>query len=308
MANAILTAKHFTDEAAAFAHVEARLWPDGPVCPHCGAAKDHIGKLTGKSARMGLHKCYACRREFTVRVGSIFEDSHLPLHLWLQVIHLMCASKKGISTREIQRLLNCSMKTAWHLTHRIREVMAPAKGAGPLGGEGVVLEVDETFIGPEGGRKLGRLPQPKAAVFGLVERHGKMRSIHIQNVGHKTLQEALEKNANTKSHLMTDELNFYGRVGWNFASHGTVNHSKQEYARGTVSTNTIEGAFSVLKRGLYGVYQRVSEAHLQRYLAEFDFRYSNREKLGVNDVSRAAIALKQAKGKRLTYRTIGAGQ
>ena len=307
MAKPVLVANHLQDETAAFAFVEEALWPNGPVCPHCGE-KARIKRLEGKATRPGLHKCNACVKQFTVRIGTIFESSHLALHLWLQVIHLMCASKKGISTRQIQRLLNCSMKTAWFLTHRIREVMAPSNGAGPLGGEGVILEVDETFIGPEGGRKLGRLPQPKAAVFGLVERQGKMRSIHIPNVGHKTLQEALEKHANTKSHLMTDELHFYGRVGWNFSSHGTVNHSKQEYARGTVSTNTIEGAFSVLKRGLYGVYQRVSDAHLQRYLAEFDFRYSNREKLGVNDVSRAAIALKQAKGKRLTYRTIGTGR
>jgi transposase-like protein len=308
MANPILTDKHFQDETAAFAHVEARLWPNGPVCPHCAAAGDKIGALKGKTARPGLRKCYACRREFTVRIGTIFEDSHLPLHLWLQIIHLMCASKKGISTRQIQRLLNCSMKTAWFLTHRIREVMAPAKNAGPLGGEGVILEVDETYIGPEAGMKKGRPPAKKQVVFALVERGGKARSIHLPGAHHPVVRAALARNASLKSRLMSDENKAYKLVGWNFASHDTVNHEREEYARGEVSTNTIEGMFSILKRGLYGTYQRVSEDHLQRYLCEFDFRYSNREKLGVNDVSRAAIALKQAKGKRLTYRTTGAKQ
>jgi transposase-like protein len=157
MAKSVLSASHFQSEPAAFAYVELRLWPNGPVCPHCGETA-RIGALNGKTTRPGLYKCYACKKPFTVRMGTIFEDSHLPLHLWLQVIHLMCASKKGISTREIQRLLNCSMKTAWFLTHRIREVMVPANGAGPLGGEGIILGVDETFEAPEAGRKLGHAP------------------------------------------------------------------------------------------------------------------------------------------------------
>ena len=303
MANPILTAAHFKDEAAAFAHVEARLWPEGPVCPKCGATKDHVGKLAGKTARIGLHKCYACRKEFTVRIGTIFEDSHLPLHLWLQVMHLMCASKKGISTRQVQRMLNCSMKTAWFLTHRIREAMAPAKDAGPLGGEGMIVEADETFIGAKAGRKLNRKPVKKAVVFGLVERDGRLRSIHVPGVDAASLRPALQRHADTKSRLITDENYVYQSFGWNYAQHDTIQHERKEYARGDVTTNTIEGAFSILKRGLYGTYQRVSEAHLQRYLAEFDFRYSNREKLGVNDVSRAEIALKSTKGKRLTYET-----
>ena len=304
MANSVLDAAHFRDEKAAFAYVEAALWPNGPVCPFCGEEK-RVGRLAGKTTRPGLCKCYACRKPFTVRIGTIFESSHLALHLWLQVIHLMCASKKGISTRQIQRLLNCSMKNAWFLTHRIREAMAPAKDAGPLGGEGMILEADECFVAPEAGRKLGRIPPKKLVVFGLVERGGKMRSMIIPAVTADNVGQVLDKHANTKSDLMTDEAQVYKSYGWNFASHESVNHFKQEYVRGKVSTNTIEGAFSILKRGLFGTYQRVSEDHLHRYLAEFDFRYSNREKLGVNDVSRAAIAIKATKGKRLTYQTIG---
>jgi transposase-like protein len=307
MANPVLSGKHFQDEAAAFAFVEAALWPHGPVCPHCGE-KARIKRLEGKAGRPGLCQCNACRKQFTVRIGTIFESSHLALHLWLQVIHLMCASKKGVSTRQIQRLLNCSMKTAWFLTHRIREVMAPASDAGPLGGEGKILEADEAFIGAKAGRKLGRPVTEKAAVFALVEREGRVRSRHVADVRGTTLRVELEKHASPKSRLMTDEHQGYSLIGWNFASHEQVHHGKLEFARGDVSTNTVEGYFSILKRGLDGVYQHVSEAHLQRYLAEFDFRYSHREKLGVNDVSRAAIALKATKGKRLTYRTIGAGQ
>ena len=165
MANSVFDAPQLKDEKAAFAYVEARLWPDGPVCPHCGENK-RVGPMAGKTTRAGLCKCYACRKPFTVRMGTIFESSHLPLHLWLQVIHLMCASKKGVRTRQIQRLLNCSMKTAWFLTHRIREVMAPANGAGPLGGEGIILEADETYVAPDAGRKLGRAPAKKEIVFG----------------------------------------------------------------------------------------------------------------------------------------------
>jgi transposase-like protein len=170
MAKPVLTDKHFQDEPAAFAFVEAALWPNGPVCPHCGE-KARLKRLEGKATRSGLHKCYACSKQFTVRIGTIFESSHLALHLWLQVIHLMCASKKGISTRQIQRLLNCSMKTAWFLTHRICEVMAPANGAGPLGGEGIILEADETFVAPEVGRELGRAPAKKEIVFGTRRKH-----------------------------------------------------------------------------------------------------------------------------------------
>ena len=302
MAKSVLNAVHFQSEAAAFAYVEARLWPNGPVCPFCGETKS-VGRLNGKTTRPGLCKCYVCRKPFTVRIGTIFESSHLALHLWLQVIHLMCASKKGISTRQIQRMLDCSMKTAWFLSHRIREAMKPANDAGPLGGEGVILEADETFIGAEAGKKLWRKPVEKQVVFSLVERGGSARSVHIPNVRAENLHTAVAAHADPKSFFFTDERVTYDDIGWNFRTHRTVNHSRQEYVRGMFHTNTVEGYFSILKRGLYGVYQHVSNVHLGRYLCEFDFRYSNRERLGIDDVSRADVALQGFKGKRLTYRT-----
>lgn len=313
MANAILTAKHFTDEAAAFAFVEKRLWPDGPICPHCGATSEHVGKMQGKTARVGLYKCYACRREMTVRIGTLFEDSHLPLHLWLQVIHLMSASKKGISTRQIQRMLQCSMKTAWFLTHRIREAMKDGS-LGPLGGIGSVIEADETYVGGKeknkhvGKRSAGNIGGTgKAIVFTLVERNGRARSHVMPNVSGDTLREVLKVHANKRSALMTDDAGQYRHMG-SLLPHYVVNHSADEYVRRLGSgilahTNTAEGFFSILKRGITGVYHNVSEAHLHRYLAEFDFRYSNRERLGVDDSARAERALLGVKGKRLTYET-----
>jgi transposase-like protein len=304
MAHAILTAPQFQNEAAAFAYVEAQLWPNGPICPHCQGT-DRIGRLNGKTTRPGLHKCYACKKPFTVRMGTIFEDSHLPLHLWLQVIHLMCCSKKGIATRQIQRMLNCSMKTAWFTGHRIREAMKENRGlfTPPLGGAGKTVEADETYVGRKAGSRAYEAPAPKQAVMSLVERGGKVRSFHVPNVTAQFLRPILARHARVDSRFMTDESPIYTGVGWNFASHGTVVHSAKEYVRGEVYTNTIEGYFSILKRGIYGIYQHVSEAHLHRYLCEFDFRYSNRVKLGIDDVARTDLALKGAKGKRLTYQT-----
>jgi transposase-like protein len=301
MATSVLNAPHFQDEKAAFAYVEAHLWPEGPVCPFCGE-RERIGRLNGKTTRPGLCKCYACKKPFTVRQGTIFESSHLALHLWLQVIHLMCASKKGISTRQIQRMLDCSMKTAWFLGHRIREAMKPASPA-KLGGEGKFIEGDLTYVGRKPGTKVKAGVSHLNPVFSLVERGGAARSIHLPLVRSGNLFEALGKHADSASHFRTDEANMFKAVGWNFASHETVNHSQGEYVRGDASTNVVEGFFSILKRGVYGTFQHVSEQHLPRYLAEFDFRYSNREKLGVDDVSRASIALRGAKGKRLTYET-----
>jgi transposase-like protein len=309
MAHPVLAAPHFHNEEAAFAYVEAHLWPEGPVCPHCGNCDEkRIGRLTGKTSRPGLRKCYACRKTFTVRIGSIFEDSHFPLHLWLQAIQLICGSKKGISTRQIQRTFNCSMKTAWFLTHRIREIMKPADASGPLGGEGKTIEADVTYVG----RKAFMKPKHGGGsnmnpVFSLIERDGGARSVHMPNVRVENLGAVLENHASGKSDLMTDEAGAFVQLGWNFRSHHTVVHSKDEYVRRegarVVTTNAVEGFFSILKRGVYGVYQHVSEAHLHRYLYEFDFRYSNREKLGVNDVARASRALAGAKGRRLTYET-----
>src|SRR6202161_3440496 len=225
MADAILTAPQFQNEAAAFAYVEAKLWPNGPVCPHCQETA-RIGRLNGKTTRPGLHKCYACKKPFTVRMGTIFEDSHLPLHLWLQIIHLMCASKKGIATRQIQRMLKCSMKTAWFLTHRIREAMAPAKDREPMGGLGEVVEADETYIG----RKRDRAKQRagwshKHTVVSLVERKGGARSFHIKNPMTRTdAREVLFRNVDRGSHLMTDEASYYTTPGKYFWAHDFVTH------------------------------------------------------------------------------------
>ncbi len=267
MAHPVLAAPHFHNEEAAFAYVEAHLWPEGPVCPHCGNCDDkRIGRLSGKSSRPGLRKCYACRKTFTVRIGSIFEDSHFPLHLWLQAIQLITASKKGISTRQVQRAFNCSMKTAWFLMHRIREIMKPTSAIPPMGGEGKTLEADITFVGRKPGTKVRRGASHMNPVFSLVERDGTARSFHMPNVRGDNLHAVLDQHASPKSHFMTDEERSLVAIGWNFKSHGTVNHTKDEYVRGNVHTNTVEGFFSILKRGVYGVYQHVSEAHLHRYL------------------------------------------
>lgn len=304
----VLSASHFHNEDAAYAYVESHLWPDGPVCPHCGNddAK-RIGRLAGKTTRTGLRKCYACRKPFTVKIGTIFEDSHCPLRFWLQAIHLICASKKGISTRQLQRMLGVGMKTAWFLGHRIREMMKRNDDlfTPPMGGAGSTLEGDLTYVGRKAGTKVGRGTGHVNPVFSLVERHGEARSFHVPNVRGETLRSVIANHANRASHFMTDEAPAFTEIGWNFASHGTVKHTADEYVRGDAYTNTVEGFFSILKRGVYGVYQHVSEAHLHRYLSEFDFRYTHRQNRGVNDLARAQLALRGAKGKRLTYRTTG---
>ncbi len=229
------------------------------------------------------------------------------MRLWLQAIHLLASSKKGISTRQIQRTLDCGMKTAWFLTHRIREIMDRGDDlfTPPMGGSGGTLEADVTYVGRKPGTKVRRGAGHMNPVFALVERRGGVRSFHVPNVTGNTLHRVIASHASRDSHFMTDEARTFTEIGWNFRSHGTVKHSEDEYVRGDVHTNTVEGFFSILKRGVYGVYQHVSEAHLKRYLAEFDFRYTHRERLGVDDVARASLALMGAKGKRLTYATTG---
>jgi transposase-like protein len=305
MAESVLNAPHFQTEAAAFAYVEAALWPNGPVCVHCGE-NTRINKLNGKATRPGLYKCYACKKQFTVRMGTIFESSHLELRLWLQIIHLMCCSKKGLATRQIQRMLNCSMKTAWFLGHRVREAMAdlPASTTGPLGGINQVVEADETYIGGKARNQKNRIPE-KHAVFSLVVRAGRARSFHVPKVTGKTLKPILQAHMDKRTYLMTDDSTVYPPIAQDVASgHGTVNHSIQEYVRDAFwHTNSAESYFSILKRGVIGVYHHVSEAHLHRYLAEFDFRHNNRVRLGSNDVQRAERTLHGVKGKRLTYQT-----
>jgi transposase-like protein len=290
----------FTSEPAARAYLESIQWPDGPICPHCGEV-DRASSIKG--GRAGLYFCNACRKQFSVTVGTIFERSHIPLNTWLYATHLLSSSKKGISAHQLHRMLNITYKTAWFMAHRIRESMKPAAGTPPLGGEGKRVEIDETYIGNKPGVKSKRGGHShKHTVLALVERGGKVRSFYMPQLHGVDMNDIVSRYADPKSHLRTDESNLYGDVGKKFASHETVNHSAEEYVRGDASTNTIEGVFSIFKRGMIGVYQHCGEQHLQRYLAEFDFRYSNRAKLGVDDAQRADRALKGARGKRLTYR------
>jgi transposase-like protein len=302
MSKSIFSAPQFNDEAAAYAYVEARLWADGRPCPHCGVV-DRSGPLKGKSNRVGLYKCYACRKPFTVKVGTIFEDSHIAMRDWLTAIHLICSSKKGISANQLHRTLGITLKSAWFLSHRIREAMADNKLPGGLGGQGKVVEADETYVGGKAKNRKNHTP-PKEIVVSLVERDGKVRSQHVADVTGATLHLAMVEQIDKASYIMTDEAPVYGKIGKEFAGHGTVNHSIEEYVRAYFwHTNTVEGYFSILKRGIIGTYHHVSAAHLHRYLAEFDFRYNERERLGVDDTARAEKALRGAVGKRLTYRT-----
>jgi transposase-like protein len=302
MSKAVFETKHFHDEYAAYEYLEKRVWPNGPVCPHCGGFAK-IGKLNGKSTRIGTYKCYQCRKPFRVTVGTVFESSHVPLRLWLQAVHLMAASKKGVSSNQLHRILGVTLKTAWFMSHRIRHAMA-ILGVEPMGGEGRTVEVDETYIGRLTGVPKGRAGAGhKNVVMTLVERNGKARSFHVKSNRRYDVEQVVNANLSKDSALMTDEAQWYKAVGKTFASHETVNHKNEEYVRGNAHTNTVEGFYSIFKRGMKGVYQHCSEKHLHRYLAEFDFRYSNRVKLGINDVARADRALKGIVGKRLTYAT-----
>lgn len=306
----VLTAAHFHNEAAAYEYVEARIWANGVSCPHCGNVDQaKIGKLAGNSTRIGVRKCYSCRKPFTVKVGTIFESSHIALHLWLQAIFLMASSKKGISSNQLHRALGVTLKSAWFMSHRIREAMRSG-GFVPMGGEGMFVEADTTFIGGREKNKHVGKRDPKAiggvgkqVAHTLVERGGQARSTHVANVSGATLRTVLA-DVDRKSALMTDTAGGYHHVGKEFARHKMVNHGKDEYVRGDAYSNTVEGYFSVLKRGVNGTFHHISEQHLHRYLSEFDFRYNNRVALGVGDVNRADRLLKGVSGKRLTYRTI----
>ncbi|NAZ36160.1 IS1595 family transposase [Rubellimicrobium sp. CFH 75288] len=296
----VLSRPEFHDEEAALAYVEGLLWPQGPVCPKCGTV-DEATKLKGKSTRPGTYKCRACRKPFTVKVGTIFEASHVPMTLWVQAIYLMCSSKKGISSNQLHRTLGVTLKTAWFMSHRIREAMRSGDLA-PFGGNGGAVEVDETFIGREPGREVKRAYHHKMKVLSLVDRETKQaRSVVVDDLKPATLVPILRENIAREAHLMTDEARHYLRVGREFAAHGIVEHGVGEYARGTDHTNTVEGYFSIFKRGMKGTYQHCAKKHLHRYLAEFDFRYNNRVANGVVDGERTARALLGVIGKRLTY-------
>jgi transposase-like protein len=300
-----LSSPHFHNEDAAFAYVEARVWPNGPTCPHCGGV-ERISKMQGKSTRMGLYKCYQCRKPFTVRMGTIFESSKVALHVWLQAMYLIAGSKKGISSNQLARTLGLTVKTAWFLSHRIREAMREG-GFAPFGADGGAVEVDETYIGRKKGMPIRGAYHHKMAVLRLVDRDsGKCRLFHVDKASGSNIQPIVMANLAREARLMTDEATMYRRIGREFAEHGAVHHYNREYVRGDITTNSIEGAFSIFKRGMRGVYQHCAEKHLHRYLAEFEFRYSYRAATGSNDADRADAMLRGIVGKRLTYQTASA--
>jgi transposase-like protein len=292
--------ERFLNPDAARKHLESIRWPDGPVCPHCGVI-DQASRIKG--GRAGLMFCNACRKQFSVTVGTVFERSHIPLHTWLYANHLLCSSKKGMSAHQLHRILGVTYKTAWFMAHRIREAMKP-KNPPPLGGTGATVEVDETYVGRKAGvkRRQGGHAH-KIAVLSLVERGGSARSFRVENVSKADIDPIVHRHADRKSRLMTDEATWYAD-GLGFKAHLTVNHKAGEYWRKSdgAGTNTVEGYFSIFKRGMIGTYQHCGEQHLHRYLNEFDFRYSNRIGLGIDDATRADIALRAIEGKRLTYR------
>jgi transposase-like protein len=294
----------FTDEDKARQFLEACRWPDGPVCPFCGQL-DTVKLLGGKSMGPGWYFCTDCRDKFTVRVGTLYERSHIPLHKWLLATHLMVSSKKGMSALQLSRMLGITYKSAWFMCHRIREQMTPVKRK-PLGGDGRIVEADEShFGGKEKNKHVGKRNKHniggkgKQPVFALVERDGMSHSFHVATISGKTLRPLIVKNVSRRSSLMTDEGGQYYHVGKEFARHETVNHSDDEYVRGDAYTNTAEARFSLMKRAVYGTHHSISEAHLSRYLAEWDFKWNTRK---LKDGERAAIALKGIEGKRLTYR------
>lgn len=312
----VLSQKHFHDEKAAYKYVEKHLWANGRVCPHCGTC-DRSGELKGKSTRIGVYKCYECRKPFTVKVGTIFESSHIKLHIWLQAIFLISSSKKGVSANQLHRVLGITLKSAWFLSHRIREAMKDGL-VEPLGGNGGTVEVDETYYGKKDQsapeltalgypftKRKGDKRIPKRPIVSLVERGGRVRSFHVDHADKVTVAKIVTHNVAKEAILYTDESRLYTGADAHVSAHETVRHASGEYVRGQVHTNTIEGYFSIFKRGMKGVYQHCDEKHLHRYLSEFDFRYNNRAGLGYNDEDRSKALLKGVVGKRLTYETSG---
>jgi transposase-like protein len=295
--SAAIDRPEFHDDDAARAYLENLRWPDGVVCPHCGTVGEAT-KLSGKKHRPGVWKCNACRKQFTVTVGTVFERSKVPLHKWMLATYLLCSSKKGISSHQIMRMLGVQYKTAWFMTHRIREAMKSGDLA-PLGSGGPV-EVDETFWGQEPGAEKRHSWHHKMKIVSLVERNGQARSFHVKRVNAETLRPLLQEHIAAGAHVMTDDAVYYKPLHPMFAQHDTVCHNIGEYSRpGGIHTNTVEGFFAMMKRGLNGVYHHVGYDHLDSYLAEFDFRYNYRD---VNDLMRTAVALQGIEGKRLYYK------
>src|SRR5262245_45929840 len=313
----VLSEEYLHDEAKAYELVESILWADGRVCPHCGVL-DQSSPMKGKSTRIGTYKCYACRKKFTVKIGTIFEDSHIPMRFWLQTIFLLASSKKGISANQLHRTFGISLRSAWFMAHRLREAMRTGPLT-PMGGNGGIVEIDETIYGRAATHPVGRRPKQTTAtnritnsahknvVLSLVERGGQVRSYHVAGSTVSEVIPVVEANISHEAAVMTDKAQLYRYRLRRFASHDRVDHAKKEYVRyeegrPPIHTNTVEGYFSLFKRGMRGVYQHCKEKHLHRYLAEFDFRYNARIALGVNDHERAERLLRGVKGKRLTYR------
>ncbi len=310
MSNAIFSAPHFQNDDDARKMLESILWPAGPVCPHCGVINHSYA-----TKRTGVYRCaeVVCRKDFTVTMRTVMERSKIALHKWMQAFHLMCSSKKGVSAHQLHRTLGIGYEAAWFMAHRIREAMRQG-GLAPMGGGGGIVEVDETYHGKvetPRPRSRGRIPKPtkggksgpadKRAIVSLVERGGSVRSFHVAVADKASVHAIIVANVAKEARVFTDESRLYGNVVADFSEHSTVKHSAGEYARGDVHTNTIEGVFSIFKRGMKGIYQHCKEKHLHRYLAEYDFRYSHRVKLGFNDTDRTVAAIRGAEGKRLTY-------
>lgn len=295
-----LTNPIFTDAEKAREHLESINWPEGPFCPHCGET-ENVHRLAGKSHRAGLIQCNSCLKNFTVTVGTVFERSKISLNKWMLATYLLSSSKKGMSAHQIHRMLGVTYKTAWFMCHRIREAMK--QDTGPLGGPGRTVEADETYVGGKAVNRAFRKPANKKAVVALVERidtgTGNVRSFHVANVNAKTLRPLIVTNVKRDTHLMTDRASVYVEVGREYDGHGKLDHSASEYVRDANHTNTVENFFSIFKRGVIGTYHHMSEAHLARYCAEFDFRYNTRL---IDDRQRADAALRGIVGKRLTYR------
>jgi len=294
-----LTDPIYSDVNKAREHLESLHWPSGPVCPHCGET-ERLKRLAGKSTRPGVVMCNPCRRPFTVTVGTIMEDSKIPLNKWLLAFRLMAGSKKGISAHQLHRSLGITYKSAWFMGHRIREAMN-IEPEGPLGGPGVIVEADETYVGGKAKNRAHRKPAAKKMVVSLVERDGRVQSRHVASLKADDVRPMVVANIDRASHLMTDESHIYSRMGREFAGHSRVNHGDKEYADGFKHTNTVENFFSIFKRGVIGTYHHLSEAHLGRYCVEFDFRYNTRK---VTDAERTDVAMIGARGKRLTYRRV----
>lgn len=289
-------AEYFASEDKAYDLIESIRWPNGPVCPHCGS-NEKAYRINIARQKRRVWKCKACRKQFSVMIGTIFEGSKIPLNKWLVAMYLMCSSKKSISANQLHRALGITYKSAWFLCHRIRYAMSREPLKGMLKG---IVEADETYVGGKKrkGSRRGRGTK-KTPVLSLIERNGRARSYKLDNLTKKTIQGLIRKDVEITAHIMTDEFKSYNGLSKYFTGHSSVNHGEKEYCRGIVHINFAESYFSLLKRAIIGAFHHVSDNHLHRYLSEFDFRWNNRE---LSDWERTKEALEMIEGKRLSYR------